>query len=96
MRAGTSIRALFVILSNISYLGHVYRNLGVCGQHILDDRRNEPGSMGRQPDAGLNPVPQVQAAMAHFERAINQNPLDPNLYHNLMQVGACGFPLSYD
>ena len=50
------------------------------------DRLSEPGSLGRQPDAGLDPVPQVQAAMAHFERAINEIPTDPNLYYNLMQV----------
>ena len=56
------------------------------GLSLLHDRTAEPGQAGRLPEAGLNAMPQVQAAASHFEAQILANPRDPVLYYNLLQV----------
>ena len=77
-----------MILSSSKFIISLSTVILYAGQFeaVLDDRLDEPGSLGRQPDAGLDAVPHVQAAMDHFERAVHANPSDPTLYHNLMQV----------
>ena len=55
------------------------------GLSLLHDRFAEPGQAG-QCEAGLNAMPQVQAAASHFEAQILANPRDPVLCYNLLQV----------
>ena len=65
------------------YPGAVDSGVGLSSLH---DRTAEPGQAGRLPEAGVNAMPQVQAAASHFEAQILANPRDPVLYYNLLLV----------
>jgi hypothetical protein len=83
---GWPARSQYALCISSLFIFQIHHRHSALANSILEDRQDEPGSSGRQPDAGLNPVSQVRSAMIHFERAIDSDPSDPNLYRNLMQV----------